>query len=419
MIIKAMLKAGIMNEIAENPLGTPQGGIISPLLANTYLHTLDKWVVREWEEKKTKHTYKYKFSRHRALKTGSNLKPAYLIRYADDWVLITDTKSNAEKWKKRIAKYLNTKLKLTLSEDKTLITNVREKSIHFVGFDFKEVQGKSRTGFITRTRPNGERLKAKVKQIRKNIKAIKKTTDKNQLIHQINLVNSQIRGLCEYYQAATWVNIDLAKYANSLLTTAYKTLKQHGGDWIPANQTNNLLAIHSEYAKQIPAIEIEGLKIGITSLAFAKWKKTQLKNQDETPYTAHGREKYRERTGKKPLFARADELLNLHLSGLIAKGLTGGKYTFEYFLNRAYAFNRDKGKCRVCGTEAQNWNVHIHHVQPNLPKELVNRVPNLVTTHEICHNLIHDGKDHSELGKKVWTKILKFREKLSEPVQVS
>ena len=57
MIIKAMLKAGIMGEISENPLGTPQGGIISPLLANVYLHSMDEWIAREWENKKTRTTY--------------------------------------------------------------------------------------------------------------------------------------------------------------------------------------------------------------------------------------------------------------------------------------------------------------------------------------------------------------------------
>jgi len=113
MIIKKMLKAGIMDEIKTIELGTPQGGIISPLLANVYLHKLDKWIVREWEEKKTKHEYTHT-NRVKALKK-TNLKPAYLIRYADDWILITNTKANAEKWKRRIEKYLDTKLKLKLS----------------------------------------------------------------------------------------------------------------------------------------------------------------------------------------------------------------------------------------------------------------------------------------------------------------
>ena len=82
MILKKMLKSGVMNELAITEVGTPQGGIISPLLANAYLHKLDKWIVREWEEKQTKHQYT-NISKTATLKK-TNLKPAYLVRYADD-----------------------------------------------------------------------------------------------------------------------------------------------------------------------------------------------------------------------------------------------------------------------------------------------------------------------------------------------
>ena len=53
--IKAMLKAGVMGECGVNEEGTPQGGLISPPLANVYLVIMDEWVTTQWENKKTKH----------------------------------------------------------------------------------------------------------------------------------------------------------------------------------------------------------------------------------------------------------------------------------------------------------------------------------------------------------------------------
>lgn len=416
MIIKAMLKAGVMNESEENPLGTPQGGILSPLLANAYLHTFDEWITREWEEKKTKHAYSSQGKKIRALKNSRKLKPAYLVRYADDWVLITETKNDAEKWKSKISKYLQTNLKLELSKDKTLITNVRKKSIRFLGFYFKVVKGKSRTGYITRTKPNPEKLKRKITQIHKEIKNIKHIKEgKERVIHRINTINAKIRGVVQYFEIATWVNIEIRKYAQLIRYAGYKALQKYGGDWIPANQVHNLTSVHGQYETKIPAIEYRGMKIGITSIDFCYWKRNISKNQDETPYSETGRKIYRERTGKRLPLARADNILSIHYSQLIAEGKTNKLYNFEYFLNRAYAYNRDNGKCRVCGDEI--WissDIHIHHIRPNLPMEEVNRVPNLATVHKTCHQAIHNNKSYNHVGKKIWRKILDFREKLKE-----
>jgi group II intron reverse transcriptase/maturase len=77
MIIKQMLKAGIMNEVEVNPEGTQQGGIISPLLANAYLNVFDNYIAKAWEEKKTRHEYAHRNSRIRAQRNRGNLKPAY------------------------------------------------------------------------------------------------------------------------------------------------------------------------------------------------------------------------------------------------------------------------------------------------------------------------------------------------------
>jgi group II intron reverse transcriptase/maturase len=327
MIIKKMLKAGVLDELKTTEIGTPQGGIISPLLANVYLHKLDQWIIREWEEKKTKYKYSRPY-RIEALKR-TKLKPAYLVRYADDWILITNTKSNAEKWKKRIERYLDINLKLKLSPDKTVITNVRKKPIHFLGFRYKQRPGKSRTGWIPITRPDDKLLKAKIKELKGKIRQLRKHSGKD-LIHQINLVNSIITGIGNYYKPATMVNIELKKYANILRYTAYKAIKSKGGKWIPANKVNNLINRHARYTTQIPAIMYEEVTIGITSLGFVNWKRAHFKNPIETPYTPEGRKAYYERTSKASSLARDDITMSLTLSELIAEGLTRPRYNFEY-----------------------------------------------------------------------------------------
>jgi hypothetical protein len=416
MIIKAMLKAGIMDEMKENPLGTSQGGVISPLLANAYLDTLDQWVTREWENKKTRTKYSQHGHMLERLRNRSNLKPAYLVRYADDWTLTTSSRSNAVKWKRKIAKYLDVKLKLTLSEEKTIITDIRKKPIHFLGFTFKVLKGKSRTGYITKTSPDPQRLKAKVAEILRNTKGLKrirpgiKGDGKERLIAGINLVNSQIRGVIQYYQAATRASPVLSKYSYVLRYAAHKALRRYGGKWVAACEVNNLTSVHSKYKTKLPAVTLRGYTTGITSLAFCEWTKTQLKNQSETPYTEAGRDRYQKRTSRSRLQARADELLLPQPSEISSRDLK--LYNFEFYLNRAYAFNRDSGKCRVCDNFIAD-DVHIHHIRPNLSLNLVNRVSNLASVHNECHAMVHNGNDYSSLPKNIWLKILRYREKLN------
>ena len=201
-IIKAMLRAGIMDECTVNEYGTPQGGIISPLLANAYLDIMDEWVTKQWEHKKTRRTYRTAGTKRRSLYQTS-LNPGWLIRYADDFVIITDTRAHAEQWKSRLQTFLQDKLKLTLSTEKTLITDVRRKHIHFLGYELKMIPGNSRTGYITKTIPDKERLQRKVDSIAEDIKKIPRNFSKEQFIGEINRINSQVRGIIQYYQCCT------------------------------------------------------------------------------------------------------------------------------------------------------------------------------------------------------------------------
>ena len=410
MIIKEMLKAGIFNEIIINDMGTPQGGILSPLLANCYLNKLDQFVNKQWWKKKTKTAYAQDKNRLKALSKRSNLKPAYIVRYADDWVIITNSKINAEKWKWKVKEFLKDNLKLELSEEKTKITNVRRNPIKFLGFELKVVTNKK----YPQSKPDMNQFKSKIKQIQRNMNYLRyHYQDKDILIHEINLINSQIRGIINYYNCCSCINAVVRKYQDSLKVTAYTKLRQWNPKWIPANEVNNLTSVHSKYTSQIPSIKYKEMWIGVTGLNFATLERNMMKNQMETMYTNDGREIRKINTNKIPLRVRADELLSDRRSYLIIQS-KGTNYNFEYFLNRAYAFNRDKGKCKVCNKPLDKYNMHTHHINNKLNINKLNKVNNLASVCNVCHKIIHGTLEiHNNLEQKIIKKIEKYKNKLS------
>ncbi len=412
-IIKAMLKAGVMDECEVSKEGTPQGGLISPLLANVYLDIMDEWISRQWENKKTHFLYGRPDSKREALRKRTNLTPGYLVRYADDFVISTDTRAHAEEWKARLQAFLHSKMKLTLSQEKTLITDIRKKYIKFLGYEFKMVRGKSRRGYISRTIPDRNRLKRKVDQIAEEIKNIPGCYSREQLISEINRINSKVRGIIQYNQCCTWVNISMKKHSRRLQLTAMRRLKQYKGKWIPANQTQNLPHIHQQYKQKIPSLKYRDIYIGFTALTFCRWEKTRSKNQAETPYTENGRQTYFQRTKKKRINARLDEMYPDKTARAASYGQWGKLNNFEFIMNRAYALNRDKLKCRVCGGWLISSTPWAHRINPNLPLDKVNRVNNLVSLHKKCFIAVNNpSQDISEFDGKAQKKIVGYREKL-------
>lgn len=411
-IIKQMLKAGVLDECEVNEEGTMQGGIISPLLANVYLDIMDEWITKQWELKHTEHAYIQDSAKRRALKK-TNLVPGFLVRYADDFVIITDSREHAEFWKASLQAFLKTGMKLTLSKEKTLITDVRKKHACFLGYEFRVVKGKGEHGYVTRTRPDRERLCRKVDALTDSIKKIPRETSREKLIDEINRINSQIRGVIQYYQCCTWVSVSMEKYGRKLQLAASRRLKQFKGKWIPAKETQNLPRIHQNYRQKLPSVKYRDIYIGVTSLTFCQWQETRGKNPKETPYTEEGRDINFRRTKKKRIQARLDELYSENVATAVLNGKWGHLNNFEFVMNRAYALNRDRLKCRVCGKWLIDNTPYTHRINPRLPLDRVNRVNNLISVHRKCYQAINmPGMDVSTFDADAQKRIRKYREKL-------
>lgn len=160
-IIKAMLKAPIEMPDGETVLpskGTPQGGILSPLLANIVLNELDWWIASQWDEmvRYMKHPCKVtyypngaekKCNSYTALKK-SNLKEMRIVRYADDFKIFCRTKEDAEKTYYAVKDWLWKRLKLEVSDEKSKVTNLRKRDSEFLGFRIK-LRRKSNSWVIT------------------------------------------------------------------------------------------------------------------------------------------------------------------------------------------------------------------------------------------------------------------------------
>jgi group II intron reverse transcriptase/maturase len=170
-LINLWLRAGVMEDGSwkESDLGTPQGGVISPLLANIYLHPLDLW----WETK---------------------MQGARLVRYADDMVVLCP-KGSAERYMIELRKFLS-RLKLLVNEEKTRLVTVRT-GFDFLGASFRKQRTErwphKQVCYVWPSRRSMQRLRDKVR-------ALVDGDLQSSLSEKIHQLNPVIRGWGNYFR---------------------------------------------------------------------------------------------------------------------------------------------------------------------------------------------------------------------------
>lgn len=378
-VIRAMLKAPIIHKdgrIEHPKKGTPQGGILSPLLANVVLNELDWWISSQWETHPTRHNYDWyhaekgywnKGNKYRALR-GSKLKEIYIVRYADDFKIFCRKRSDADNIFIAAKSWLKERLKLDISIEKSRVVNLKKQKSEFLGFTMKLVR--KRKTFVIETHMCHKAMKKVSDNLAKQIKVIQHTPTKEELQKQLVKYNSMVIGIHQYYKKATHISVDCPKINQRIMIIIKNRLDVKKNGHPPSD------FVKKNYARSKQLRWINGYPM--IPLGFVKHSHTSLPKMGICKYTPEGRvliHKY---------LTFPIDIINQLMN------MNNPDESIEFRDNRVSKYSSQRGRCRVIKEFLELADIYCHRI---IPKKLGGKdnFQNLVIIHRNIHQLIHEN----------------------------
>ena len=390
-IISAMLRAEVAG-IGFPERGTPQGGIISPLLSNIVLNELDWWIASQWEDFPTRKKYatgtnyngtENKGNKYKMLRDYTRLKEVTCVRYADDFKLFAKNYGQAKKLFYAVEGWLKGRLGLSISPEKSKIVNLKESYSEFLGFRMKAVNHGSehKPKFVVESHIREKSLEKVQRDMKRLIHDIEFPGHGKRAEHAaVARFNSYVIGVHNYYSMATFICHDFHKLAfsvhkslNTRLKKRLKTVKQA--------RKRKLGYVIPDYIKERYG-DSEQLKFvrgyALAPIGYVKHKNPMMKRCITNSYTPEGREAVHKMLGKS---------IDTGIMHYLMRNPIPYR-TAAYNDNRISLYCAQYGKCAVTGRKLEIKEIHCHH---KLPKYLggTDEYKNLVIISEDVHRLIH------------------------------
>jgi group II intron reverse transcriptase/maturase len=399
-IISKMLKAPIEG-IGIPDKGTPQGGILSPLLSNIVLNELDWWIANQWEYIKTKHDYslnradrlsKDNSNKYRALRK-TNLKEIYMVRYADDFKIFCKNYKTANKIYHATRLWLKERLHLEISEEKSKIVNLNTNYSEYLGFKLK-IHDKGNRKVVKSHISNKAQNKIQNK-IKSQLSKIQKQTT----VQNINNYNSLILGVHGYYRIATNVNLDLKNISykvNKSIYTRTKTLQSKTGI-----KSECYKKFYSSYNYKVVYIK----EIALFPIGGIKTNPPRNFSQNICNYTKEGRK----------IIHTYQRSVPIHTLKYIMNNPIPSE-SIEYNDNRISLYVGQNGICPISGEVLKVGDMACHHKIPRIDGG-TDEYKNLILIKQEIHKLVHSTQKETinkylrilEPDKNILKKLNKLR----------